>query len=77
MLERRTAAPHDRRKLDDRLPQILEDAGSGLRRRVRELLAELRAEWEELVHRILDIDEELLVGARGDDARRRLPREPG
>ncbi len=47
------------------------------RPRVRELVAELRAEWEELDTRIEAIDEELAAEAQDNDACRRLMEIPG
>ena len=44
LLKRGIAAPQGRRKLEQRLPEILQDVDNGLWPRVRELLAELRAE---------------------------------
>ena len=77
LLERGIAAPQGRRKLEQRLPEILDDADHGLWPRVRELLAELRAEWQELDRRVPDIDAELLAEAKGNDACRRLLEVPG
>ena len=76
LLERGTAAAQGRHKLEERLPEILEDADNGLWPRVRELLAELRAEWKELERRILDIAEELLAEAKNSDAWQRLLKVP-
>ena len=77
LLERGIAAPQGRRKLEQRLPEIPDDADNGLWPRVPELLAELRAEWQELDRRVPDIDAELLVEAKGNDACRRLLEVPG
>lgn len=72
LLERGNVAPQGRRKLEERPPEILEDADNGLWPRARELLSELRAEWEDLDHWILDVDEQLLAEVKGNDACRRL-----
>ena len=78
LLERGTAAPQGRRKLELRLPEMIrQDADNGLWPRVHELLGELCAEWQELDHRILDIGEKLLAEAKGNDAGQILLEVPG
>lgn len=68
LLKRGTEAPQGRRKLEERLPKILDDAKNGLWLRMRELLSKLRSEWEDLDRRILEIDKKLLAEAKGYDA---------
>ncbi len=77
LLERGIPVPQGRRKLQERLPEILEDADNGLWPRIRELITELRAEWAELDRRILAIDEELAAEAKANEACRRLLEVPG
>lgn len=76
-LERGITVAQGRRRLEKRLPDILSSDDSGLSPRVRQLIAELRAEWCELDERIDALDTELIERARSDDACRRLCEIPG
>jgi transposase len=73
LLERGIAMPQGRRKLQQRLPEILADETAGLSPRMRHLVADLQAEW-----RALDLHiAELVAYARQDEACRRLIEMPG
>ena len=59
------------------MPVILADETSGLSTRIRELIVDLREEWEMLSERIAAFDAEFVSRARTDEAARRLATIPG
>jgi transposase len=77
LLERGIAMPQGRRKLEQRLPEILADETAGLSPRMRHLVADLQAEWRALDRRIAELDAEFVAYARQDEACRRLIEIPG
>jgi transposase len=77
LLERGITVPQGRRTLEKELPDILADETSGLSSRVRQLISDLRQEWQALDHRIAAFDTEFVSQARTDPAARRLMTVPG
>jgi transposase len=77
LLERGIGVPQGRRKLEAELPGILADETSGLSRRVRQLVSDLREEWQALDDRITAFDTEFVSLARTDEAALRLTTVPG
>ncbi len=77
LLERGITVPQRRRKLDKELPGIIADATSGLSSRIRQLVSDLREEWQVLDDRIAAFDTEFVSQARMDEAARRLTTVPG
>jgi transposase len=77
LLERGIAVAQGRRKLETQLPGILADEALGLSTRIRELIADLREEWQTLNERITTFDAEFVSCARTDEAARRLATIPG
>ena len=77
LLERGVAVPQGKRKFAERLPEILEDADNGLPDAVRELVADMLAEWEDLEVRIANINRCLRAEAQANEACRRLLEVPG
>ena len=77
LLERGIAIPQGKHRFAARLPEVLEDADNGLPDEMRALLAEMLAEWEELVARIEAINHELVAEARQCEACVRLREVPG
>jgi transposase len=77
LLERGITVAQGRRKLEKKLPEILSDPTSGLSARLRQLLSDLREEWQTLDDRIAAFDDEFVAVARADDAARRLGSVPG
>jgi transposase len=77
LLERGIAVAQGRRKLETQLPGILADEALGLSTRIRELIADLREEWQTLNERITAFDAEFVSRARTDEAARRLATIPG
>lgn len=77
LLERGIVVPQGRRKLEKALPAILADETSGLSCRVRQLVSDLREEWQALDERITAFDGEFVSQARMDEAARRLTSVPG
>jgi transposase len=77
LLERGIAVAQGRRKLETQLPDILTDEALGLSTRIRELIADLREEWQTLNERITAFDAEFVSRARTDEAARRLATIPG
>ena len=77
LLERGLAIPQGKHRFAARLPEILEDADNGLGDRIRALLAEMLAEWEELREKIDVIDRELAAEARQCEACAQLREVPG
>ena len=77
LLERGITVPQRRRVLEVQLAAILADEQNGLSPRVRQLIADGRAEWRELDRRIEAFDGELTATAKRDEACRRLCEIPG
>lgn len=77
LLERGIITAQGRRKLDKALPDILADESSGMSRRIRQLVNDLREEWHVLDDRIASFDTELVSLARTDETARRLSSVPG
>jgi transposase len=77
LLERGIGVPQGRRKLEAELPGILADETSGLSRRIRQLVSDLREEWQALDDRITAFDTEFVSLARTDEAALRLTTVPG
>jgi transposase len=77
LLERGIITAQGRRKLEKALPGILADEASGMSRRIRQLISDLREEWHVLDDRIASFDTELVSLARTDETARRLVSVPG
>ncbi len=77
LLERGIAVPQGRRKLERAVPGILADETSKLSPRIRQLVSDLREEWQALDDRIAASDAEFVSQARTDEAARRLGTVPG
>ena len=77
LLERGITVPQGRRKLEKELHGIIADETSGLSSRIRQLVNDLREEWQTLDGRIAVFDGEFVSQARTDEAARRLATVPG
>lgn len=77
LLERGIVVAQGRRNLEKALPGILTDEGSGLSRRICQLLGDLVEEWRGLDERIAAFDAEFIRLAKSDAAVRRLTSVPG
>ena len=77
LLERGITIPQGKHRFAARLPEILADPGNGLGERMRELLADMRQEWQQLQERIQAIDCELVAEAQQCEACTRLREVPG
>lgn len=77
LLERGITVPQGRRKLEKELPGIIADETSSLSSRIRQLVSDLREEWQVLDDRIAVFDTEFVSQARMDEATRRLTTVPG
>jgi transposase len=77
LLERGTACPVGRRKLELGIDEILAAGDTTLSPRLRQLVDELRGEWRELDARIEALNGEFVELARNDPAARRLTSIPG
>jgi transposase len=77
LLERGLAIPQGRRKLEQRLEEMLARADLPLSPRILALLADMRARWRDLDRRIAALDAEFTARARADEAARRLATIPG
>ena len=77
LLERGITVAKGRYKLVKELPGVLADGTSDLSPRIRQLIGDLREEWETLDSRIGGFDRELLSLARSNEAARRLASVPG
>ena len=71
LLERGIAIPQGKHKFAARLPEILEDADNGLRDEMRELLAALLEEWQELERKIRGVNKAFAAEAKAVEACRR------
>jgi transposase len=77
LLERGAVFPKGRRKLEIALDAFLVDGEASIGARMRALVADMRAEWASLDHRIGALDREFVERAREDEAARRLITIPG
>jgi transposase len=77
LLERGIVFPVGRRKLELGIDDLLADDDGTLSSRVRQLVGELRAEWQELDARIETMNSEFIALARNQPAARRLTTIPG
>jgi len=77
LLERGIIVPKGRRKLERILPDVLAEEASTLSSRMRQLVGDLREEWQALDGRIAAFDAEFVSRARTDEAARRLATVPG
>ena len=77
LLERGIAIPQGKYKFAAWLPEILEDADNGLRDEMRELLAALLEEWQELESKIRGVNKAFAAEAKAVEACRRLTGIPG
>ena len=75
LLERGITVAQGRRKLERHLAGL--DAQEGLSQRMRVLIEDMRAQWNELDRRIAEFDKELAEWARNEEAARRLMTIPG
>jgi transposase len=83
LLERGITVPRGRRKLEQALAALLDEAGGedgcdpALSPRVHRLVEDMRAEWAELDRRIGAYDDEFASWAKADEAARHLTTIPG
>lgn len=77
LFERGHVFPAGRRKLELAVDELLGDPEAGLAPRIRQLVADTRAEWRSLDARIEALNGEFVELARKDDATRRLVSIPG
>jgi transposase len=77
LFERGHAFPPGRRKLEQAVEAILEDPDVALSPRMRQLVADTRAEWRDLDRRIEALNGEFVALAKTDEAARRLVSIPG
>lgn len=77
LLEYGIVLPRGTKVVSRRLPEILEDAQSALPMLTRHLLAELKAEHDQLVERIERLEQQLAVWHANDPVSQRLVTIPG
>lgn len=77
LLERGHIFPQGRRKLEQALESLVDDPAFVVSRRMRQLVIDMRAEWQELDRRIAALNAEFVELARSDAAARRLTTIPG
>jgi transposase len=77
LLERGHIFPQGRRKLEAAVDALVSDPASEISRRVRQLVTDIRLEWQALDSRIEALNAEFIAIARHDDAARRLVTIPG
>jgi transposase len=78
LLERGLVFPQGRRRFEVELAALLaEGETAGLSPRIRQLLVDLQAEWQDLDRRIGALDDEFAERARTDERARRLATIPG
>jgi transposase len=77
LIERGIVVPQGRRKLERQLVDILSEENCSMGKRIRELIADMQAEWRTLDRRITAFETEFALHARTDDAARRLATVPG
>jgi hypothetical protein len=77
LLERGHIFPQGRRKLEAAVDALVSDPASEISGRVRQLVTDIRLEWQALDSRIEALNAEFIAIARHDDAARRLVTIPG
>jgi transposase len=77
LMERGTAVPQGRRRLELRLEEVLATEQASLSPRARLPIEDMKAQWLELGRRIVAFDDGLAARARADDAARSLMTIPG
>ena len=77
LLERGVTVSQGRRKLESELTIILADGTVQLSPRIRQLISDLREEWQALDARIKSYDREFVARARAEESTRRLTTVPG
>ena len=77
LLERGLVFPKGRRKLELAIDALLLEVEPTLGVRIRQLVGDLREEWNELDQRIAALDTEFVTRARANSATRRLMTIPG
>src|SRR5215212_9228371 len=77
LLERGHIFPQGRRKLEQALDALIDDPAFAVSPRMRQLVIDMRAEWQELDRRIAALNAEFVELARCDVAARRLTTIPG
>ena len=77
LLERGHIFPQGRRKLEQALAAFVDDPAFAVSPRMRQLVIDMRAEWQDLDRRIAALNAEFVELARSDAAARRLITIPG
>jgi transposase len=79
LLERGIVVPQGRRKLETAIAELLAEDGrpAGLSARMRQLVVDMQAEWQELDRRIFALDDEFAACAKTSDTARRQATIPG
>lgn len=78
LLERGIVVPQGKRKLEQYLVVLMQEPeGRGLSARMRMLVADMQAQWQELDRRIAAFEAEFVFYARGCEDARRLTTIPG
>jgi transposase len=77
LLERGMTVPQGRRTFERAVDALLAENGALPEGRIRQLVVEMRAEWQEVDQRIAARDREFVELARSDDIARRLSSVPG
>jgi transposase len=77
LLERGHVFPQGRRKLEQALDSLVVDPAFAVSRRMRQLVTDMRAEWQDLDRRIAALNAEFVELVRSDAAARRLTSIPG
>jgi transposase len=78
LLERGIVVPQGKRKLEQYLVVLMQEPeGQGLSARMRMLVADMQAQWQELDRRIAAFEAEFVFYARGCEDARRLTTIPG
>ena len=77
LLERGHIFPQGRRKLERALEILIDDPAFAVSPRMRQLVIDMRAEWQDLDHRIATLNAEFVALVRSDAAARRLITIPG
>ena len=78
LLERGLVFPQGRRQFEQALAELLTGTETAdLSPRIRQLLVDMQAEWQDLDRRIAALDDEFAERARSDDSARRLATIPG
>jgi len=77
LLERGHIFPQGRRKLEQALEILIDDPAFAVSPRMRQLVIDMRAEWQDLDQRIATLNAEFVALVRSDAAARRLITIPG